>query len=279
MGLCWANDSVVSELDVGTVGGCGSSALPAFETRVGQHPGNLSPTVENVRHERTWMSNLRPAAFEPVQHEPAPLRNKIIKSLRHAVETGLLEPGTRLVEKDLCQQLNVSRTSLREALRQLQAEGLLVEVNNRGLAVVQISRNDAENIYRIRALLESLVVEQFIENSSPGDRQALEDAAEHLKAAYRSGRADDIVTIKREFYDHICSGAANQIAFDLLNKLTLLTSSLRRRSVERGVRQKQSIVEIGAMVSAILAGNKQQARQAAELHVANSAKSALDGDA
>ena len=94
--------------------------------------------------------------FGPLTHEFAPLRNKIMKSLRRAIETGLLEPGTRLVEKDLCQQLNVSRTSLREALRQLQSEGILTDLNNRGLAVVTVTSEDAENIYRIRGVLEPL---------------------------------------------------------------------------------------------------------------------------
>ncbi|WP_152527844.1 GntR family transcriptional regulator [Lutibaculum baratangense] len=222
-------------------------------------------------------SSLSPSAFGPVKHEPAPLRNKIIKSLRHAIETGALRPGTRLVEKDLCQQLNVSRTSLREALRQLQAEGLLVDVNNRGLAVVEISRNDAENVYRIRGLIEGLVVEQFIDNASAEEKDALKADAGRLKAAYQSGRADEIVTIKREFYDRICTGADNQIGFDLLNKLTLLTSGLRRRSVERPARQKQSIKEVEALVAAILAGDKKAAHAAAETHVANAARSALDG--
>jgi DNA-binding GntR family transcriptional regulator len=60
--------------------------------------------------------------LNPLVHEPAPLRNKIMNSLRKAIETGALEPGTHLVEKDLCEKLNVSRTSLREALRQLQAK-------------------------------------------------------------------------------------------------------------------------------------------------------------
>ena len=71
----------------------------------------------------------------PVQHQSAPLRNKIIAALRSAIEIGVLTPGTRLIEKDLCNQLNVSRTSLREALRELQAEGIFEPMSPRGLVI------------------------------------------------------------------------------------------------------------------------------------------------
>src|SRR3546814_16761565 len=64
----------------------------------------------------------------------------------------------------------------------------------------------------------------------------------------RSANAERIVGAKRDFYDRICSGARNPIAFDLLNKLTLLTSPLRRRSVVRPERQRQSIAEIDEIV-------------------------------
>ncbi|MEZ2126475.1 MULTISPECIES: GntR family transcriptional regulator [unclassified Sinorhizobium] len=213
--------------------------------------------------------------FGPLKQESAPLRNKIMQSLRRAIETGYLEPGTRLVEKDLCQQLNVSRTSLREALRQLQAEGVLTDLNNRGLAVVTVTREDAENIYRIRGVLEPMIVEQFIENAPDAELEGLKAHSERLKAAYQLGTAEEIVAIKRDFYDLICSGARNQIAFDLLKKLTLLTSPLRRRSVVRPERRKQSIAEIEQIVDAIIRRDKVAAHAAAEKHVANSARSAL----
>ncbi|MBB3458263.1 DNA-binding GntR family transcriptional regulator [Rhizobium sp. BK313] len=213
--------------------------------------------------------------FGPLKQESAPLRNKIIQSLRRAIETGFLEAGTRLVEKDLCQQLNVSRTSLREALRQLQAEGILTDLNNRGLAVVTVTPADAENIYRIRGVLEPLIVEQFIENAPDAEVTALKAQSEKLTAAYRSGTAEEIVATKRDFYDLICTGARNPIAFDLLKKLTLLTSPLRRRSVVRPERRKQSITEIQQIVGAISKRDKSAAHAAAETHVANSARSAL----
>lgn len=221
------------------------------------------------------MANLFAESLNPLVHEPAPLRNKIMNSLRRAIETGALEPGTRLVEKDLCEKLNVSRTSLREALRQLQAEGILTDLNNRGLTVVTVTRADAENIYRIRGVLEPLIVEQFIENAPDSEIKALKAQSDVLKKAYLSGNANEIVATKRDFYDRICTGARNPIAFDLLKKLTLLTSPLRRSSVVRKDRRSQSIAEIDAIVAAIVNRDKTAAKAAAEKHVANSAISAF----
>jgi len=221
------------------------------------------------------MADLLSEPLNPLVHEPAPLRNKIINSLRRAIETGVLEPGTRLVEKDLCEKLNVSRTSLREALRQLQAEGILTDMNNRGLTVVTVTASDAENIYRIRGVLEPLIVEQFIENAPDEEAEALKAYSEVLKKAYLHGTAEEIVAAKRDFYDRICTGARNPIAFDLLKKLTLLTSPLRRHSVVRPERRSQSIREIEAIVAAIVKRDKKAAKAAAEKHVANSAISAF----
>lgn len=221
------------------------------------------------------MANSFAEPLNPLVHEPAPLRNKIMNSLRRAIETGALEPGTRLVEKDLCEKLNVSRTSLREALRQLQAEGILTDINNRGLTVATVTRSDAENIYRIRGVLEPLIVEQFVENAPDDEVRALKAHSEVLKKAYLGGNAEEIVAAKRDFYDRICTGARNPIAFDLLKKLTLLTSPLRRHSVVRKERQSQSISEIDAIVTAIIKRDKTAAKAAAEKHVANSAISAF----
>jgi len=212
----------------------------------------------------------------PVQHQSAPLRNKIIAALRSAIETGVLAPGTRLIEKDLCVQLNVSRTSLREALRELQAEGIFEPMSARGLVVNTISREDAENAYRIRSVLEALVVEQFIEKA---DETAVRDLArrgEILKRAYQAGELETIIETKRAFYDRICTGADNAIAFDIINRLVLRTSSLRRHSLSRKERQLQSIKEIDRLIKAIQNRDIEAARQAALDHVRSSAHFALD---
>ncbi len=221
------------------------------------------------------MSGMSSIRLMPVRHEVVTLRTKIIAHLRRAIEAGVLEPGMRLVEKDLCEQLEVSRTSLREALRELQAEGVLTHVSNRGLTVATVTRREAENIYRIRQVLEPLLVEQFIEKANASDIQALKDSSRKLKAAYKSGDFAAITSAKRDFYDRICIGADNAVAFDILNRLTLRTSQLRRKSVARTERQQQSVREIEDLVQAIGARDVAAARDAAEIHVANSARSAF----
>ena len=215
------------------------------------------------------------ARLAPLQVQSAPLRNKIISALRNAVETGLLQPGARLIERDLCEQLNVSRTSLREALRELQAEGVLAHTENRGLTVAVLTREDAENAYRLRAVLEALVIEQFIERASEAEVGMLANDGRELEAAYRSGSLTRMFSAKRTFYDRICTGARNGLAFDIINRLVLRTSTLRSRSLSRPERQQQSVAEITAIVAAVSARDAGAAKAAAVTHVEHSAASAL----
>ena len=214
----------------------------------------------------------------PLKQQSAPLRNKIVMAMRRAIESGILKPGQRLVEMDLCEQLSVSRTSLREALRELQAEGILEHATNRGLSVSAVSVEDAKNIYRLRSVLEALIVEQFIERASDEQIMALELESENLKKAYRSGIMEDMLNAKRNFIDRICSGAQNPIAFEMISRLALRTSSLRARSLIRKERQMQSINEIEALMKTIRHKDIEAARHAATQYVDNAAHSALRSD-
>ena len=219
------------------------------------------------------------AGLTPLQHQTAPLRGKIIAALRGAIETGVLRPGARLVERDLCAQLHVSRTSLREALRELESEGVLIQTGARGLSVGVLTRAEAENAYRIRAMLEALVASQFVERASDDTLALLLADADVLKAAYRAGAVGDILTAKRQFYDRLCAGAENALAFDIISRLVLRTSALRSRSMGRPARQQQSVIEIDAIVDAVHARDADAAGHAAAQHVENSMVSAFSAEA
>jgi DNA-binding GntR family transcriptional regulator len=215
------------------------------------------------------------AKLPALKAEFAPLRQKIIAALRRAIEMGVLKPGERLIEKDLCAQLNVSRTCLREALRELEAQRVIANSAVRGLVVTPITTEDAANIYRVRAELEALIAEQFIERAESDDMAAFSAAADGLKQAYVSQKLENILDAKKAYYDAFCAGARNPVVFDLLMTLHLRTSQLRAASLSRDERKTQSIDEIDDLVGAIVRRDTTAARAAARRHVENAAQSAF----
>ena len=203
----------------------------------------------------------------PLQHSRAPLREAIIGALRGAMETGELAPGARLVERDLCEQFCVSRTVLREALRELVTDGIVAEHGRRGLAVADVSVAEARAAYSIRGAIKALIVEQFIDRAGDAQRSELQVVTKALVCAYRSGQVDAILTSKRAFYACLCDGAENALAQGLIEKLCLKVSGPRSRALGRKERNTLSIQEIEHVVAAILQRDRQAARQAMVDHI------------
>lgn len=217
------------------------------------------------------MNDVTRIALVPLRLESAPLRRKIVVALRRAIETGELKPGARLVEKELCQELNVSRTSLREALRELQVERLVV-AGPRGLAVAQVNEEDAANIYQVRATLEGLVAAQFAESANEIDVLQLKSALGRLEDAYRSGDFQKILDEKKGFYDAICVGAHNAIVRDILDHLGNRINQLRSTTRQDSERWTASLTELKKLAGALFARNPRAARAAAIKHVDAAAK-------
>ncbi len=121
----------------------------------------------------------------------ATLRHLVEERLRDAILWGRFPPGHRLIERELCQLTGVGRTSIREALRQLEAEGLVESVPHRGPAVARIDAEEARQLYELRALLEGHAGRRFAERARRGDLAGLDAALAGLRAAARKrdGRA------------------------------------------------------------------------------------------
>jgi DNA-binding GntR family transcriptional regulator len=131
----------------------------------------------------------------------ASLRQQVIESLRSAIIAGRLSPGQRLTERELTDGLGVSRTVVREALRQLEAEGLIEVIPNRGPVVRTLTAAEAEDIYRIRAVLQGLAAAEFVDHAGDDDLAALDAALAAVVAAYDAGDAERTVAAKTEFYE------------------------------------------------------------------------------
>ena len=115
-----------------------------------------------------------------IEKVPASLRQKVLEQLREAIISGLLLPGARLIERELTEQMGVSRTVVREALRQLEAEHLVEVIPNKGPFVRQLSINEAEDLYRIRAVLHGLAARMCAENINKKHLTILELSLIHI---------------------------------------------------------------------------------------------------
>ena len=130
--------------------------------------------------------------------------------MRNAILEGRFAPGQRLVERNLCELTGVSRTAVREALRSLEAEGLVVNVPNRGPTVARLTRRDAEDIYTVRALLEVKAVELFMQSATAADLATLGDHLEQMEAAHGRGDLELVNTVKKQYYDIFVGGCGRE---------------------------------------------------------------------
>ena len=128
--------------------------------------------------------------FQIEMNEYLPLRDVVFNTLRQAILRGELQPGERLMEIQLAQRLGVSRTPVREAIRKLELEGLVLMIPRRGAEVAEITRQDLEDVLEVRAALEELAVKDACEHITDEQLQDLKKAANEFK---RSLEGTDLV--------------------------------------------------------------------------------------
>lgn len=210
-----------------------------------------------------------------VETVAAPVRRQVVEILRSAITSGHFEPGQRLIERDLCELTGVSRASIREALRQLETEGLIETIPNRGPLVSRLTPEDAASIYQIRAALEALAARLFATVANNRQVQALAAAVSVLEKAYEAQELDAIVEAKQTFYDILIEGSGNSIIASILNTMNARITLLRRVSLSSPARAPASIREIRAVLRAIKRRDPEAAYAASLHHIEQAAKVAL----
>ncbi|HET9471075.1 MAG TPA: GntR family transcriptional regulator, partial [Usitatibacter sp.] len=155
----------------------------------------------------------------PARRAIAPLRAEVLERLREAIIAGRLAPGSRLIERELIAMLGVSRTVVREALRQLQSEGLIAEDERKGMVVRALTEDEARHLYAIRALLEGLAARLFVENAAEDHVRRLAEALERTVEAYATGDPRRILRTKNAFYECLFAGAGSEPLSSMLAML------------------------------------------------------------
>lgn len=204
-----------------------------------------------------------------------PLRKQAEEDLRKAILSGKYDAGERLKERQLMETLGVSRTLLREALRQIEAEGLVTLVPNRGPVVTVLSYEDAEEIYEVRGTLEAQACVGFVLRASSAHVRKLQDVFASLKRAVEAGDVLRTLELSSDFYDVILEGSGNKVLSSMLKLLHNRIVLLRRTSMSEPGRLPETLDELTRMYEALCARDESAASKASQHHVRQASRAAL----
>jgi DNA-binding GntR family transcriptional regulator len=206
--------------------------------------------------------------------KPETVTSQTAAKIRQAISSGRFRPGERLVESNLCQLMGVSRTTIRETLRRLEAEHLVVNSPNVGPSVAVIDWKAAEQIYEVRALLEGEAAALCAQRVSPEILAEIRRALEGFEKAVEERDPEERVHTTEAFYEAILKGCGNDVLADAVTRLNARVSLLRATSMSRSGRATESAAELRRMYSEIAKGDVEGARTAAKEHVRSAASAA-----
>jgi DNA-binding GntR family transcriptional regulator len=204
----------------------------------------------------------------------ATIIEQAVCKLRNAIMQGELRPGQKLIEAELCRSLDISRASLREALRALEAERLIELVPNRGPSVAKLGYEEVESIHEVWALLTGEAVADFTRLSQPGDLIVLEKALAALKTSIKANAPLDQLAATNTFFSTINYRCGNGILSEVVISLVSRINFLRAQALHHqgwGVLYAQ---EIESILAAIRDHNPDAARTMTRRHIASACAAA-----
>jgi DNA-binding GntR family transcriptional regulator len=208
------------------------------------------------------------------EHPPL-RRDQAFERLRDAIITGHFAPGARLIERELCEAMGVSRTSIREVLRRLEAEQLIEVEPRRGPIVARLTRKQVAEIYEVRALLETAVVRRFALEASSEDIRELRRIYGKLSVARRKQDVPAIVNTTRRFSEHMMRVVDHELINDIHQKLIARISVSRVLAISVPGRLEQSAGELAIVMDAIERRDADGAAQSLTIYVRNAGAAAL----
>lgn len=201
----------------------------------------------------------------PISRPPALARDQVARYLRDSITSLRLPSGTPLIEREICEATTASRTTVREALRQLESEGLVEPDLGRGLVVKRLSRREVENMYTVRASLEGLTCKLFTQNASSEQKSSLRTAFEELSTV-----TDDpvrMLELKDDFYDVLFAGADNSELHQILIRLRRRIKLVQANSLATPGRPARSLEELEGILIAIENGDAEVAEARCISHI------------
>lgn len=207
-----------------------------------------------------------------IDHPVTTLRALAVDRLRQAIISGRFASGERLVERTLCDQLGVSRSIVREAIRYLEAEGLVETQTRSGPAVARLDWRDAQQIYEIRCLLEADAAAACAKVADADVAARLRAALADLNRAFSDGLQSRLYSATTAFYEVIFLAAGHRIAWDIVQRLNGRISRLRALTLASTNRRVSGPAHMARICEAICANQPEAAARAVNDHLRDAAE-------
>ena len=201
--------------------------------------------------------------------EYQPLRDVVFHALREAIITGELKPGDRLMETPLAERMGVSRTPVREAIRKLELEGLVLMIPRRGAEVARISEKSMRDVLEVRRSLEELAIELACQRMTDEEFKELQRAQEAFKSAVDHGSAMEIAETDEAYHDIIYNSTGNTRLVQILNNLREQMYRYRLEYIKDEDKRQILLVEHNKIYTALCSRHVEEAKQAMREHIDN----------
>lgn len=209
------------------------------------------------------------SAFKVTMNEYLPLRDVVFNTLRQAILKGELEPGERLMEIQLAERLGVSRTPIREAIRKLELEGLVLMIPRKGAEVAEISEKSLREVLEVRRSLEELAIELACQRITPEELTALEEAENRFVRAVEDGEVMAIAESDENYHELIYQATANDRLVQILNNLREQMYRYRLEYIKDEDRRQILVVEHEHILRAVRRRDIADAKSAVREHIDN----------
>ena len=209
------------------------------------------------------------------ENEYLPLRDVVFDTLRQAILRGEFKPGERLMEIQLANKLGVSRTPIREAIRKLELEGLVLMIPRKGAEVAKISEKSLRDVLEVRRSLEELAIDLACQRITEEELDELNKAEVDFKAAIGNGDAMQIAQTDEQFHEIIYNSTKNQKLVQILNNLREQMYRYRLEYVKDEANYKRLIAEHRVIYEAIRDRDRQTGAEAIKNHIDNQEKAVI----
>ena len=205
-----------------------------------------------------------------------PLRELVLEAIREAIKNGSLQPRERLMEIQLADELGVSRTPVREALRKLELEGFIVMVPRKGAYVSDLTMKDVADVFEIRAALEGLAAALAAERITEDELETMERLLVEKGEAINLDDIGKLVAVDTKFHEAMYQASRNERLSAIISNLREQIQRFRLTSLSIPGRKEDSLREHRNLLEAIQARDIQLARQLAQEHIENAENVLID---